>query len=415
MNEEPKTIMLAGKLIVGLTGNIATGKSAIMQLAADFGALTIDADKIVHELMDHDPDVQAAVAVAFGPEVRRENGRINRKALGQIVFSDPAALRDLEAMIHPAVRAVLADRISQSEAPVVFIEAIKLMEGDLFKACHRIWVTRCHRQRQLQRLMICRGMDAETAAARIKAQPPQEEKVALADVVIDTDGLMADTEAQFTLAWERLPALETLTARTLVIGDTAVLGKTKPRTATPTNLKDLLVTARKPPAERTWPEGLQVRRAKPSDIPSVLLLIQKATNGAVTMKRADLLLAFSERSYFIGQMGTDISVIMGWSIDAQVARIDQMFMLPGQETVQIAAAVLLEIEQSANAHIGEALTAFVPADAPAELRDLFLAEGYVAVEKELLPEAWRTAVEESQPPDTSIMLKVLRDERLNKS
>lgn len=415
MNEEPKTITLAGKLIVGLTGNIATGKSAVMQLAADFGALTIDADKIVHELMDHDPEIQAAIAVAFGPEVRRDNGRINRKALGQIVFNDPAALRDLEAMIHPVVRAVLADRINQSEASIVFLEAIKLMEGDLFKTCHRIWVTRCHRQRQLQRLMICRGMDAEAAAARIKAQSPQEEKVALADVVIDTDGLMADTETQFMMAWERLPALDTLTARTLVIGDTAVLTKAKPRTATPTTLKELLATARKPIAEHTWPEGLQVRRAKPSDIPSVLLLIQKATNGAVTMKRGDLLLAFSERSYFIGQTGADISVIMGWSIDAQVARIDQMFMLPGQETTSIATAVLLEIEKSANAHIGEAVTAFVPADSPAELRDLFLVEGYVPVEKELLPEVWRTAVEESQPPDTTIMIKVLRDERLHKS
>jgi dephospho-CoA kinase len=415
MNEESKTVTITGKLIVGLTGNIATGKSAVMQLAADFGALTIDADKIVHELMDHDPEVQAAVAVAFGPEVRRENGRINRKALGQIVFNDPAALRDLEAMIHPAVRVVLADRISQSEATIVFIEAIKLMETDLFKTCHHIWVTRCHRQRQLQRLMICRGLDAEAAAARIKAQPPQEEKVALADVVIDTDGLMSDTEAQFMMAWERLPALETLTARTLVIGDTAVLSKAKPRTSSPSNLKDLLATARKPATERAWPEGMQVRRAKPSDIPSVLLLIQRATNGAVTMKRADLLLAFSERSYFIGQTGADISVIMGWSIDAQVARIDQMFVLPGEETRLIATAVLLEIEKSANTHIGEALTAFVPDDSPTELRELFVREGYVAVEKELLPEAWRTAVEESQPPDTTIMIKVLRDERLHKS
>ena len=93
MSDGPTTITLSGKLIIGLTGNIASGKSAVMRLAAEQGALIIDADKIVHELMDYDAEVQAAVAVAFGPEVRREDGRINRRALGQIVFADPTALK----------------------------------------------------------------------------------------------------------------------------------------------------------------------------------------------------------------------------------------------------------------------------------------------------------------------------------
>jgi dephospho-CoA kinase len=415
MSDQPQTITLSGKLIIGLTGNIASGKSAVMRLAAEQGALTIDADKIVHELMDHDSDIQAAIAVAFGSEVRREDGRINRRALGQIVFDDPTALQDLEAMIHPAVRAVVAERISASQATIVFMEAIKLLEGDLAKACHQIWVTRCHRQRQLQRLMICRGLDAEGAATRIKAQPPQEEKVAMADVVIDTNGLMTETESQFMLAWNRLPDPATVTPTVLRIGDTAVSPKTKPRTTAPQSLKDLLAAAKTPAGERVWPATLQVRRAKPSDIPSVLLLIQKATNGAVTMKRADLLLSFSERSYFIGQIGADVGVVMGWSIDAQVARIDQIFVLPATDARQTATAVLLEIEKSANAHIGELVAAFLPADTSDDLPNLFRDEGYIIVEKELLPDVWQTAVAESQPPDTLLMIKVLRDERLHKS
>ncbi|MBP6802534.1 MAG: dephospho-CoA kinase [Chloroflexi bacterium] len=415
MSDGPTTITLSGKLIIGLTGNIASGKSAVMRLAAEQGALTIDADKIVHELMDYDAEVQAAVAVAFGPEVRREDGRINRRALGQIVFADPTALKDLEQMTHPLVRAVIAERINASEAAVVFIEAIKLLEGDLVKACHQIWVTRCHRQRQLQRLMICRGLDAESAAARIKAQAPQEEKVAMADVVIDTDGLMTETEAQFTLAWSRLPSPDTLPPTTLVVEDTAVAAKTKPRTSGPKSLKDLLSAAKKPAVEREWPAGLQVRRGKPSDIPSILLLIQKATHGAVTMKRADLLMSFSERSYFIGQVGTDITVVMGWSIDAQVARIDQIFMLSGEDVALTVTAVLLEIEKSANAHIGEMVAAFLPDDETETLPALFQREGYVAVDKEMLPDVWQTAVEESQPPDTILMVKILRDDRLHKS
>jgi len=415
MSNGPKTITFSGKLIIGLTGNIASGKSAVMRLAAEQGALTIDADKIVHELMDHDPELQAALAVAFGSEVRREDGRINRRALGQIVFNDPAALYDLEAMIHPAVRMVVADRINSSEATVVMVEAIKLLEGDLAKACHQIWVTRCQRQRQLQRLMICRGLDAENAAARIKAQPRQEEKVARADVVIDTDGLMTETEAQFALAWSRLPALHTLRPTTLLIGDTAVAQRAKPRTTGPQGLKEMIAAAKKPSPVREWPEALQVRRGKPSDIPSILLTIQKVTNGAVTMKRADLLMSFSERSYFIGQIGADVLAVMGWSIDAQVARIDQIFVLPSAEAKITATAVLLEIEKSANAHIGEMLAAFLPEEGAEDLPDLFHDEGYFAADKELLPDVWQKAVEESQPSDTTLLIKVLREERLNKS
>ena len=107
MSDEAKTITFKDKVIIGLTGNIATGKSAVMRLAAEQGAYTIDADKIVHELMAHDPEIQAAIAVAFGSEVRMENGRIDRKKLGAIVFNDPNALKDLETMVHPAVRQVV--------------------------------------------------------------------------------------------------------------------------------------------------------------------------------------------------------------------------------------------------------------------------------------------------------------------
>lgn len=133
------------------------------------------------------------------------------------------------------------------------------------------------------------------------------------------------------------------------------------------------------------------------------------------MKRADLLMSFSERSYFIGQIGTDVTVVMGWSIDAQVARIDQIFMLSGEDVALTVTAVLLEIEKSANAHIGELVAAFLPDDETEMLPALFQREGYIVVDKEMLPDVWQTAVEESQPPDTTLMVKVLRDDRLHKS
>jgi dephospho-CoA kinase len=131
-------------------------------------------------------------------------GRIDRTALGRIVFDDPAALRRLEELLHPAVRAEIERRVAASPAPVVMIEAIKLLEGPLAAGCDQIWVTTCSPETQMARLQVCRGMDVETAAARINAQSPQADKIARARVVIRTDGLMADTLAQFTQAWKYL-------------------------------------------------------------------------------------------------------------------------------------------------------------------------------------------------------------------
>ncbi|MEW5987842.1 MAG: dephospho-CoA kinase [Chloroflexota bacterium] len=201
MNDNRRSRWWPAKVIVGLTGNIATGKSVILRLAAAKGALTLDADKIVHEIMDSDADLQAAIAATFGSHVRRPDGRIDRPALGQIVFSDPQALRQLEQMIHPAVRVELWRRVAASPARVVFVEAIKLLEGSLARECDQVWVTHCPPAMQIERLMSGRGMDEATAVQRVQVQSPQAEKLAQADVAIDTSGSLAETEAQFTAAW----------------------------------------------------------------------------------------------------------------------------------------------------------------------------------------------------------------------
>lgn len=199
-------------VIIGLTGNIATGKSAVTRLAAGRGALVIDADRVVHELLDGDQAIQEAVTAAFGAGVRLADGRIDRAALGRIVFGDPEMLRRLEGITHPAVRAEIARRVAATAASKIVIEAIKLLEGPLAAACDQVWVTACPRETQLERLRVCRGLDEATAVARVDAQAPQAEKIARADVVIDTSGLMTATQAQFEAAWAglatRAPAID---------------------------------------------------------------------------------------------------------------------------------------------------------------------------------------------------------------
>ncbi|WP_420640916.1 dephospho-CoA kinase [Candidatus Leptofilum sp.] len=417
-NAEPTTY--AGKVIVGLTGNIATGKSAVMKLAHYHGALTIDADKIVHTLMDTDTTMQAAIAVAFGSDVRLADGRIDRKKLSDVVFNDPAALQDLEAMVHPAVGKEVDAQILASEQSVIFLEAIKLLEGNLRDICHQIWVTRCSPQRQLERLRVCRGMETEVAAVRIKSQAPQEEKVAQSDVLIDTNGLMKDTEAQFKIAWVRLPDPATATSMDrLPLPDESAPAKpltgrlNSPKAASPKATPQKSASEAPPPRlePSDRPDDLQVRRARPSDIPSILLLIQKATDGKVKLKRAELLMALSERGYFIGQVGAEISAVIGYNIDSQVARIDEFYIHPPEMAAQTGKAVLEDIEISATSHMGQIIVAFLPEDAPATIRELFAAEHYAPMPFDEMARGWQLAIEESQPEGTDYLVRLLRDTR----
>jgi len=396
------------KTLVGLTGNIATGKSTVMRMAADAGALTIDADKIVHQLLDGDGELQAAVAAAFGPAVRRANGTIDRTALADIVFSNPERLRELERLVHPAVRRQIRKQIDDSDATVVFVEAIKLLEGGLAELVDQVWVTRAQRRTQIERLMVCRGMDAETAAMRVNAQPPQEAKVARADVVIDTDGTMESTREQFAIAWERLPApgtaappeRQTSTSRPVAATVEAIPQKPQARAET------MAVTPASPP-------DLLVRRARPSDVAAVLLLMQRATGGALQMKRADLLLALSERSYLIAQEGTEINMVVGWSTHSTTAvAIDQVYAYPPEAALSSGPSVLAEIEASARELICEVIFAYLPPDASPPVRQLFEQSGYRPMSSRDLRRAWAPVVSETQPASTALWGKILRDVRI---
>jgi dephospho-CoA kinase len=191
-------------LVIGLTGNIATGKSTVTAMLARLGAYTIDADQVVHRMLDTDPGVQSEVAARFGPDVRTSAGTIDRARLGAIVFSSPAGMRDLEMILHPRVGAQVDEMIARCDASVVVVEAIKLLESELHSRCQAIWVTTCQEEDQIQRLVRDRKMTREQALARIRSQPSQAAKVARADVVINTSGTLDQTKEQVEQAWRKL-------------------------------------------------------------------------------------------------------------------------------------------------------------------------------------------------------------------
>lgn len=389
----------AHKLIIGLTGNIATGKSAVMKLAAAHGALTIDADAVVHDILNDDTAVQEAIAARFGDSVHDGEGRINRPALGAIVFSDPAALQALEALVHPAVHRRILEQIQATQTAVVMIEAIKLLEGRLHTICHQIWVTRCTREHQLDRLRICRGMARDEAERRIDAQNPQAAKVARADVVIDTDGLMRDTQLQFDLAWARLPDPATLPARTISYAvPTAPAAKSAPAKSATATTPQLL----------EHPDNLMVRRARPSDVPSMLLLFQQIYPDAEPRTRIDLLQALGQRGYFIGQVDNAILAVAGWHVDSNVGRIEDILVAPLDTAVVAFDGILVEIERSARQHICGVSLAYLPANASPAVGARLRAHGYKSATLDDLPRDGRTAVEETLPTDSDLLVKFFR-------
>jgi dephospho-CoA kinase len=189
---------------IGLTGNIACGKSTIGRLLVARGAEYVDADRLVHALMEPGTPEHERIVARFGAEALAADGRIDRVWLGGVVFADPAALRDLEAILHPGVRAEIRRRMAVSTAPIVVVDAIKLLESGLAREMDAVWVVTCPRAEQVRRLVTERGLTAEQAETRISAQGSQEEKARQATVVIANGGTLEDTERQVDAALANL-------------------------------------------------------------------------------------------------------------------------------------------------------------------------------------------------------------------
>jgi len=192
------------KYVIGLTGTIASGKSTTARILASWGAHTLDADDVAHQVMMPGMPAYQPVVAYFGTGITMPDGSIDRRALGAIVFSDPHALAELEKRTHPAVIAYLEQWCSGIEQGVVVIEAIKLLEAGIHMRCDAVWVVSCTRAQQEIRLRA-RNLDAEQIRQRIAAQPPLYLKLCAAHVIIDNSRDLADLHQQLQYAWQHIP------------------------------------------------------------------------------------------------------------------------------------------------------------------------------------------------------------------
>jgi dephospho-CoA kinase len=194
-------------LRVALTGGIATGKSHVAQRLLAGGIPVIDSDALAHGVMTAGTEATAAIAARFGAGVLGPDGSVDRASLGPIVFADPAARRDLEAIVHPAVYRSIAAAVRALEltgsAPFVVVDIPLLFETGHAHEFDRVIVTTCGAETQIRRLRE-RGLSEAAARQRLAAQLPDGAKVAGADFVVRTDGSYEDTDRQVRQIVENL-------------------------------------------------------------------------------------------------------------------------------------------------------------------------------------------------------------------
>lgn len=192
-------------LLIGLTGGIGSGKSTVASMLEERGAVIVDADGFAHEAVRAGTDGFLRVIERFGDTVRAADGELDRAALASIVFNEPQALADLEAIVHPEVRRRIADRLQENldtDNVVVLVNPL-LMEMGTHRDCDLVVVVSVEPETQVTR-SVARGMSEDDVRARIGAQLPLDERARVADVILDNEGTLQELQDQVDQLWRRI-------------------------------------------------------------------------------------------------------------------------------------------------------------------------------------------------------------------
>jgi len=368
-----------GKFVIGLTGNIATGKSVVRKMLEHLGAYGIDADALGHRAIAQGAPGYQPVVDNFGKWVLAPDGQIDRSKLSRLVFADPEALARLESIVHPLVGGAIDLLVRRSNHRVIVIEAIKLIESGLRSKCDSLWVTHAMQEIQLVRLMKKRGMSEFAASQRITAQPPQEEKVLAANFVIRNDGSFEDTWRQVVAAWQEMfPA-----------ADTGPLRAVKATTG-----------------------DLAVQRARPRQASEIAALITRLSGGQRKLEREDIMAAFGEKAFLLLNSGERSVGLMGWQVENLIARTDEVYVEPTVPFSEAMRALTEEVERASNELQCEVSLMFLPPDF-AGRKEVWESLGYEerAIQS-LKVRAWEEAALESMPTGSLMLFKQLRKDRV---
>lgn len=371
----------AGKYVIGLTGNIATGKSVVRKMLEHLGAYGIDADALGHRAIAKGAPGYKPVLSAFGTWVLGSDGQIDRTRLSRVVFSDPIALTQLEQIVHPLVEEAIDILVRRSKQKVIVIEAIKLYESSLQAHCDSVWVTYAHQEIQLARLMQKRNLDEATARQRITVQTPQEQKTAAAKVVIRNDGSFENTWRQVNSAWHSLfPAEE-------------------PSPSQPV---------------RALKGEMSVQRAGPRDAGEIAKLITFITGGKRKLSRADVMAAFGEKAFLILKLDGESVGLVGWKVENLVACTDDVFIETQIDLTKSLRALMTEVERASRELQCEISLLFLPRELTGQESSLHQLGYRQRSIQSLGVRAWQEAASESMPNGTVLLFKQLRQDRVLK-
>jgi dephospho-CoA kinase len=196
---------------IGLTGGLASGKSFVGRSLAELGCFLIQADELGHQVIEPGGEAYASVVALFGPEILNPDGKIDRRRLAARVFSDPADLAKLNALVHPPVkareRALAAEFAREHPDGIAVTEAAILVETGSYKDYDRLIVAVCRPEQQIARAMERDGVSREEVLNRLRRQMPLEDKVKYADFVIDTSGSKENTLQQVRTVYQSLRGL----------------------------------------------------------------------------------------------------------------------------------------------------------------------------------------------------------------
>jgi dephospho-CoA kinase len=190
--------------VVGITGGIATGKSAVMDVLGRHGFETIDADQVYHDMIRPGGQLVEPLVEAFGPTILADDGSIDRRALGAVVFSDVAKMKDLDRLTHPVIIAAVRNRIERSDNERIAVDAVKLLESGMASLCDQVWLVVSNAETQRQRLIARNGLTVAEADERLASQPDEKQRRAIADVVIDNSGTRSHLEEAVSITLQKL-------------------------------------------------------------------------------------------------------------------------------------------------------------------------------------------------------------------
>ncbi|MDX1523474.1 MAG: dephospho-CoA kinase [Anaerolineae bacterium] len=383
---------MSDKIVIGLTGNIATGKSLVLRMLQELGATVIDADKLAHLVMRKGTPVYQAIIEEFGKFILDDDGEINRAKLGSIVFKMPQALTKLEGLTHPAVRKLILKRIADAPTKVVAVEAIKLFESGLAEHCESTWVVVAPPELQLKRLVERRKMPADQAKQRIRTQSPQQEKIAKADVVVDNSGDLVKTWAFVKKRYTEL----------LAAHDASHHAEPEPAPAS---------TAPAATAEINT-NNISIRRAKPNDLGTIAQLIGASTGGVITPDPSQMMEALFSRAYIVAQAGDTAVGVAGWQTENLIAGLQDVHVLRDDLWDSVGTKMMEMIHEEVDKLSCEVVIAFVSNKIGAKPIEFLVGLGYEQSEVAKLGYMWKDAAAEWQPDNTIVLYRKLREQRI---